>query len=79
MLEFVEKSLDTVPELVGLLIVRDLDFSVPLGRDDHFDLCFLDHFAQSIGVISLVSDHAARSLAIQQVGRGSAVVRFTAS
>ena len=79
MLELVEESLDAVSKFVGLFVVRDVDLSVPLGRDDHFDFCLLDDLAEVIGVISLVGDHAARGLPIQQVSCGGTVVGFTAS
>ena len=79
MFELVEESLDAVSKFVSLFVVRDVDLSVPLGRDDHFDFCRLDDLAEVIGVISLVDDHAACSLPLQQVSCGGTVVGFTAS
>lgn len=79
MFQLVEKSLDPVSEFIGLFVVWNLDFAVSLGRDDRFDFCLFDDFAQLIGVVSLVGNHATRGLAIQQLSRGGTVVGLAAS
>jgi hypothetical protein len=78
MLELIEEPFNPVSELIGLRIVRDMDFAVPFGRNNHFGICFFDHLAQRIGVVSFIGDHAAGGLAVQQVGRSGYIVRLAA-
>ncbi len=65
MLELIEEPLNSVPELVGLDVVWDLDFSVAFGGNYSLHIGCLDHFTQRIGVVRLVSDDAIGSLTLQ--------------
>jgi len=67
-LELIEEPLDSVPELVGLDVVRDLDFSVAFGGNNSLYIGCLDQFTQRIGVVRFVGDDAVGSLTLQQVG-----------
>jgi len=78
MLEFIEEPLDPVPQLVGLGVVRDLDFPVSFGWDYCLYIGLFNHFAQRVGVICLISDDALGSLTIQQVGGRGDVMCFAA-
>jgi hypothetical protein len=55
-----------------------MDFAVPFGRNNHFGICFFDHLAQRIGIVSLIGDDAAGGLAVQQVGGSGYIVRLAA-
>jgi hypothetical protein len=44
MLKLIEEPFDPVPELVGLGVVRNLDFSVSFGWNDSLYIGLLDHF-----------------------------------
>jgi hypothetical protein len=79
MLKLVEEPLDSVPELVGLDVVRDLDISVSLRWNYSLYIGFLDHFPQRIGIVCLISDDAIGSLTIQQVGGCGDVMCLAAS
>ena len=68
MLELIEEPLDSVPELVGVDVVWDLDLSVSFGGNNSLYLGFPDHFTQRIGIVRLVSDDTVGSLPLQQVG-----------
>jgi hypothetical protein len=68
MLKLIEEPLDPVPELVGLSVVWNLDFSASFGWNDCLYIGLFNHFTQRIGVICLVSDDAIGSLTIQQIG-----------
>jgi hypothetical protein len=64
MLKLIEEPLDSVPELIGLGVVRDLDFSVSLRWNYSLYIGFPDHFAQRIGIVCLICDDAMGSLTI---------------
>ena len=66
--ELIEEPLDLVSELIGLCIVRDLDFSVPLGRNNGLASGLFDHLPQRCGIVRLVGDNAPGVLPIQQIG-----------
>jgi hypothetical protein len=65
MLKLIEKPLDPVPQLVGLGVVWDVDFSVSFGWNDNLNIGVFNHFPQRIGVIRFVGDNAIGSLTIQ--------------
>jgi len=68
MLKFIEEPLDPVPQLVGLGIVWDLDFSVSFGWNDCLYVGLVNYFTQRVCIICFVGNDALGSLTIQQVG-----------
>jgi hypothetical protein len=72
-LEFVEEALDSVPELVGDLVVRDLDFARAGRGDDRLGFSLGDPLTQSVAIIGLVGDDAAAFEIGQELGCGGAV------
>ena len=79
MLEFIEEPLNSVPELVGMGFVWDLDFLVAFGGDNGLYIGFLDHLTQRIGIICLISDDAIGSLPLQQVSSRGDIMYLPAS
>jgi len=65
MLELIEEPFDPVPELIGLGIVWDFDFSVPFGWNDCLNIGLFNHFTQCICIICFVGNDAIGSLTIQ--------------
>jgi hypothetical protein len=65
MLKLIEEPLDPVPELIGLGVVWDLDFSVSFGWNDRLNFGLFNHFTQYVCIICFVGDDAIGSLTIQ--------------
>ena len=68
MLKLIEEPLDSVPELISLGVVWDLDFSVSFGWNDRLYIGLFNHFTQCVCIICFVGNDAIGSLTIQQVG-----------
>ncbi len=65
MLKLIEESFDPVPELIGLGVMWNLDFSVSFGWNDYLTIGFFNHFPQPIGVTRFVGNNAIGGLTIQ--------------
>ena len=72
--ELVEEALDAVSFLVEIDVVRPLQLSIALGRDDDLDATFCHPVDEMIGVVSLVGDSGLGVDVIDQVvGKGDVV------
>lgn len=57
LLEFADGTLDQVPLLIQLLIVRTLGITVSLGRNNGFSPGCTNQVEDGLGVISLIAEH----------------------
>ncbi len=66
MLELVEASFDEVSRLVSLEVIRDEPLSGGIAGNDSLGSHICNELAQSIGIISLVSENLARRKSVEK-------------
>ena len=76
LLEPREESLDVISLAVQLLVVRALNFAIPLGRNDGLTSLIVDRLQHLVAIVALVGEDVFRNQSLQQRRGLSDVVRL---